>query len=281
MLQLPAVREEDAGRYSCQVTTAAGQDLLHYDLEVLSEYGLGQGGDGGTWQLHNHLLPAAPAIHGGTEDPAEEVAATINGSAHFKCAATGHPVPTVSWLRNHIPIVADSRHQLLEGGTVLQVGAALGRVVVPEGTHEARGHSCLPKETTTLVLPGTEAPVGAPAALWLGTALSGALLPCCRWSWWRKGTLAATPAWLRTQLAQLRSTLPSLCRVRHPRGLFPGSLTYPPAPPLPPPPPPLPAAVPCGFLCPLVHATLSPWRRRRCQHALAVCFLLETVWSPC
>lgn len=43
MLQLPAVREEDAGRYTCEAASAAGHDRLHYELEVLSEYGAGAG----------------------------------------------------------------------------------------------------------------------------------------------------------------------------------------------------------------------------------------------
>ncbi|XP_074968536.1 hemicentin-2 [Phalacrocorax aristotelis] len=101
VLQLPAVREEDAGRYTCEAANAAGQDRLHYELEVLT----------------------SPAIHGGTGDLAEEVTATVNGSVRFKCEATGHPVPTVSWLWNDIPIMTSPRHQLLEGGTVLQVAA--------------------------------------------------------------------------------------------------------------------------------------------------------------
>lgn len=43
VLQLPAVREEDAGRYTCEAANAAGRDRLHYELEVLSEYGAGAG----------------------------------------------------------------------------------------------------------------------------------------------------------------------------------------------------------------------------------------------
>ncbi|XP_054077069.1 hemicentin-2 isoform X2 [Rissa tridactyla] len=101
VLQLPAVREEDAGRYTCEAANAAGQDRLHYQLEVLT----------------------APAICGGTEDLAEEVIATINGTIHFKCEASGHPVPTVSWLWNNIPVVVSPQHQFLEGGMVLQVAA--------------------------------------------------------------------------------------------------------------------------------------------------------------
>ncbi|KAK2535167.1 Hmcn2 [Columba livia] len=99
VLQLPAVQEEDKGRYTCEATNVAGRDHRHYELEVLT----------------------APTIHGDMEDLAEEVTATINATVHFKCEATGQPVPTVSWLWNDVPIVASPRHQLLEGGTVLQV----------------------------------------------------------------------------------------------------------------------------------------------------------------
>lgn len=101
--------------------------------------GLARGAGGGTWQPCNHLLPAAPAIHGGAEDLAEEVMATVNGTVRFKCEATGHPVPTVSWLWNDVPIVASPRHQLLEGGTVLQVGVSLGRVAVLGRAQEILG----------------------------------------------------------------------------------------------------------------------------------------------
>ncbi|KAM8995979.1 hemicentin-2 isoform 2-T2 [Ara ararauna] len=101
VLELLAVREEDAGRYTCEAASAAGRGRLHYELEVLT----------------------APAILGATEDLAEEVMATINGTVRFKCEATGHPVPAVSWLWNDVPVVAGPRHQLLESGTVLQVAA--------------------------------------------------------------------------------------------------------------------------------------------------------------
>ncbi|KAM7033975.1 hemicentin-2 [Acridotheres tristis] len=99
VLQLQAVQEGDRGRYTCEAANAAGRDRLHYELEVLT----------------------APAIRGGTEDLVEEVTAAINGTVRFECEATGHPEPTVSWLWNDVPIEAGPRHQLLEGGTVLQV----------------------------------------------------------------------------------------------------------------------------------------------------------------
>lgn len=183
--------------------------------------GPGRGVDGGMGQPYNRLLPAAPAIHGGTEDLAEEMTATINGTVRFNCEASGHPAPTVSWLWNDVPVVGGPRHQLLEGGTVLQVSVPPGRVAVRggHGRHrvEGMGHPSLPKEGAALVLPGAEVPMGAPAGPQLRAALSGDLLPLCRWLRWRRVIPAATRAWPRTQLGQLRSTLPSPCRVRDPQ----------------------------------------------------------------
>ncbi|XP_061867610.1 hemicentin-2 [Colius striatus] len=101
VLRLRAARQEDAGRYSCEAAGTAGHGRLHYELEVL----------------------AAPAIRRGTGALAEEVTAAINGTISFKCEATGHPLPLVSWLWNDVPIEVGPRHQLLEGGTVLQVAA--------------------------------------------------------------------------------------------------------------------------------------------------------------
>lgn len=93
----------------------------------MSEEGLGDTGGGGIQQPLTPLLPAAPAIHGAEEEQVEEVTATTNSTVRFECAASGHPVPAVSWLRDHVPIVASPRHQLLEGGTVLQVGVPVLR----------------------------------------------------------------------------------------------------------------------------------------------------------
>uniref|UniRef100_A0A803V126 Ig-like domain-containing protein n=1 Tax=Ficedula albicollis TaxID=59894 RepID=A0A803V126_FICAL len=97
-----AVQEEDRGRYTCEAANAAGRDRLHYELEVLAIVA-----------AHNHLLPAAPAIRGGTEELVEEVTAAINGTVRFECEATGHPEPTVSWLWNDLPIEAGPRHHLV------------------------------------------------------------------------------------------------------------------------------------------------------------------------
>lgn len=38
VLQIPLARAEDAGRYSCKASNEAGEDWLHYELLVLSEW---------------------------------------------------------------------------------------------------------------------------------------------------------------------------------------------------------------------------------------------------
>lgn len=36
MLQIARVQEEDAGRYKCQAVNEAGEDHVHFELEILS-----------------------------------------------------------------------------------------------------------------------------------------------------------------------------------------------------------------------------------------------------
>jgi len=37
VLQIPRVQIEDAGKYTCQAVNEAGEDKMHYDLEVLGK----------------------------------------------------------------------------------------------------------------------------------------------------------------------------------------------------------------------------------------------------
>lgn len=37
MLQIARVQEEDAGRYKCQAVNEAGEDHMHFELEILSK----------------------------------------------------------------------------------------------------------------------------------------------------------------------------------------------------------------------------------------------------
>ena len=54
----------------------------------------------------------------------EEVTAVLNTTVVLQCDVTGHPAPTVSWLKDGQPLRPDSSAHLhlSEDGTQLQVG---------------------------------------------------------------------------------------------------------------------------------------------------------------
>lgn len=37
MLQIARVQKEDAGKYTCQAVNEAGEDRMHFELEILGE----------------------------------------------------------------------------------------------------------------------------------------------------------------------------------------------------------------------------------------------------
>lgn len=37
MLQIARVQREDAGKYTCQAVNEAGEDRMHFELEILGE----------------------------------------------------------------------------------------------------------------------------------------------------------------------------------------------------------------------------------------------------
>ncbi|ELV11784.1 Hemicentin-2 [Tupaia chinensis] len=102
VLQLPLVRAEDSGRYSCRASNEVGEDWLHYELLVLTP----------------------PVILGDTEELVEEVTVNASSSVSLQCPALGNPPPTISWLQNGLPLTPSPRLQVLEDGHVLQVSTA-------------------------------------------------------------------------------------------------------------------------------------------------------------
>ncbi|KAM7093056.1 hemicentin-2 [Molossus nigricans] len=102
VLQIPLVRTEDAGRYSCKASNEVGEDWLHYELVVLTP----------------------PVILGDTEELVEEVTVNASSTVSLQCPALGNPVPTISWLQNGLPFSSSPRLQVLEDGRVLQVSTA-------------------------------------------------------------------------------------------------------------------------------------------------------------
>ncbi|MGH0143069.1 UNVERIFIED_CONTAM: hypothetical protein FKN15_022424 [Acipenser sinensis] len=101
VLQIPRVRVEDAGRYTCQAVNEAGEDRMHYELVVL----------------------VAPEIHDEAGDFVEEVGVVVNSTAQLRCKVSGSPTPAISWLKDGLPLYNSPRHQILEEGMLLQMTA--------------------------------------------------------------------------------------------------------------------------------------------------------------
>ncbi|RXN18375.1 hemicentin-2 isoform X1 [Labeo rohita] len=99
VLQIPRVQLEDAGKYTCQAVNEAGEDKMHYDLEV--------------------LVP--PLIDGQTDEFMQDVDAVVNSTISLRCDVTGNPTPSVSWLKDGLPLYSGPHHQILEDGKLLEI----------------------------------------------------------------------------------------------------------------------------------------------------------------
>ncbi|KTG07072.1 hypothetical protein cypCar_00042446, partial [Cyprinus carpio] len=99
VLQIPWIQLEDAGKYPCQAVNEAGEDKMHYDLEV--------------------LVP--PVIDGQTDEFMQDVEAVVNSTVSLRCDVTGNPTPSVSWLKDDLPLYSGPHHQILEDGKLLEI----------------------------------------------------------------------------------------------------------------------------------------------------------------
>ncbi|XP_051950032.1 hemicentin-1 [Xyrauchen texanus] len=99
VLQIPRVQLEDGGKYTCQAVNEAGEDRMHFDLEV--------------------LVP--PVIDGQTDEFMEDVSSVVNSTVSLRCDITGHPAPSVSWLKDGLPLYSGPHHQILEDGKLLEI----------------------------------------------------------------------------------------------------------------------------------------------------------------
>ncbi|XP_061842088.1 hemicentin-1 [Nerophis lumbriciformis] len=99
VLQIARVQKEDAGRYTCEAVNEAGEDHMHFEVEVL----------------------VSPVIMSTSEEFMEEIGAVVNSTVVLHCDAAGHPSPDISWLRDGQPVDIDSDHLISEDGTQLQL----------------------------------------------------------------------------------------------------------------------------------------------------------------
>ncbi|KAJ8379625.1 hypothetical protein SKAU_G00004030 [Synaphobranchus kaupii] len=99
VLQIPRVRKEDAGKYTCQAVNEAGEDRMHFELEV--------------------LVP--PTIIGQADEFMEEVTAVVNSTVRLGCSVSGNPTPAISWLRDGLPLYSGRQLHILEDGKLLEI----------------------------------------------------------------------------------------------------------------------------------------------------------------
>ncbi|KAM6930619.1 hemicentin-1 [Xenentodon cancila] len=97
-LQISRVQQEDGGRYTCQAVNEAGEDHMHFELEIL-----------------------VPPVIMGASEFMEEMGSVVNSTVVLHCDVTGYPTPVISWLRDGQPVHEDSQHHISEDGTQLQL----------------------------------------------------------------------------------------------------------------------------------------------------------------
>ncbi|XP_019904855.2 hemicentin-1 isoform X2 [Esox lucius] len=98
-VQIPQVRVEDTGRYTCWAVNTAGRASRHFNLKVL----------------------APPRING--SGIAAEVSVVVNHVLELLCEATGIPTPTLTWLKDGRPLPHTDSLRLLRGGEVLRISS--------------------------------------------------------------------------------------------------------------------------------------------------------------
>ncbi|KAG8447614.1 hypothetical protein GDO86_014935 [Hymenochirus boettgeri] len=99
ILQISMAHAKNAGKYTCKATNEAGEDKLNYELVV--------------------MIP--PVMTGTTDEPIQEVSIIFNQTAELTCEASGIPPPSMTWLRNGLPLSTANRYQILNEGKTLHI----------------------------------------------------------------------------------------------------------------------------------------------------------------
>ncbi|XP_061594740.1 hemicentin-1 [Cololabis saira] len=100
-LKIPRVQASDAGQYICKVTSVAGSAEKSYELDV--------------------YLP--PSIAGEEDGPTERKV-ILNKPLILECEATGHPPPTLTWLKDGVPVRDGESVRVLEQGRKIEIPSA-------------------------------------------------------------------------------------------------------------------------------------------------------------
>ncbi|NXW73911.1 HMCN1 protein, partial [Hirundo rustica] len=112
VLRLERARVSDTGRYVCVATNAAGLADRKYDLSV-------------------HV---PPSIGGHLQLP-ENISTVEKNPISLVCEASGIPLPSITWLKNGLPITLSSSVQILSGGRTLRLS--------PTGVADEGRYTCV------------------------------------------------------------------------------------------------------------------------------------------
>ncbi|XP_060630493.2 hemicentin-1 isoform X1 [Anolis sagrei] len=100
ILQLPRALMEDAGRYTCVATNAAGEAQHHVRLHVYEPPNLKDAG-----KMINETV-------------------IVNNPIQLECKASGNPLPVITWYKDSRPLTPTASITLLNRGQVVQIDDA-------------------------------------------------------------------------------------------------------------------------------------------------------------
>ncbi|XP_051232997.1 hemicentin-1 isoform X2 [Dicentrarchus labrax] len=100
-LKIPRAQASDAGQYTCKVTSVAGSAEKSYELDV--------------------YLP--PTIAGGDDGPTERKV-VLSKPLILECEAGGHPPPSLTWLKDGVPVRDGESVRVLEQGSKIEILSA-------------------------------------------------------------------------------------------------------------------------------------------------------------
>ncbi|XP_017276034.1 hemicentin-1 isoform X1 [Kryptolebias marmoratus] len=100
-LKIPRAQASDAGQYACKVTSVAGSAEKSFELDV--------------------YLP--PTISGGDDGPTEKKV-VLTKHLILECEASGHPPPSLTWLKDGVPVQVGDNVRVLEQGRKIEILSA-------------------------------------------------------------------------------------------------------------------------------------------------------------
>ncbi|XP_067452563.1 hemicentin-1 isoform X1 [Thunnus thynnus] len=100
-LKIPRAQASDAGQYTCKVTSVAGTAEKSYELDV--------------------YLP--PTITGGDDGPTERKV-VLSKPLILECEAGGYPPPSLTWLKDGVPVRDGESVRVIEQGRKIEILSA-------------------------------------------------------------------------------------------------------------------------------------------------------------